>query len=426
MDAETADIFSSIITAPIERIEEAAITDEQYQAHCLKVYERIRLINEAKHSPMNAEAESLATPVAEKTATQVPTGAPTSPEAEDVESTIEVEIDSKMLIVPVVSRNSHKKWKQYLSAKEVTARKKIKELLTMLEETENTNVNKMFDEWQVVAGSTRIDSKTRSELDIVEKYIIVSLAEHWITERSRRIAEIAEELAYERPISDAGLWLEAKTERSRKFLDRVATKTVPQDEAKALSSRDVRHLTTILFSRDPTARAVAKLDLKANLRLTVYRDVMSAPEDYLERAMAGAGLTSEEVLAIVFAQDEKERTHKCMSCGGRVVIGSTFYHSACKTIAWIEKHTHYKRDATTGAVKRVKRGYIDPDTQSRLSETLKLYYDTNKDIVIKTAEKTVIWRRQADFSLKNIPITSRKDDELVGSQTWLRRNGFSE
>lgn len=416
-------IFSSVITSPIERIDVEDITDATYQQHCLKVYEKMRMLDEAQQNPQLAEKEAVETLTPQKKVMlKVPSQSPTSPEVKDVESTTTIEIDGKLLTIPIVARGGEKRWLKYLAAREYAIQNQILEILKIKQDT--TSSSELFSKWKRIAESTPVGPKTRSKLDTIEKYIVIALAEHWITEQTAELAEVAEELAYTQAVVDDGIWLEANTLRGKDFISKIATEYVPVTKVDQLSSREVKHLATIIFSREPTARAIAKLDLKANLKPNVHTEVMKAPEDHLEIALAAAELTSEEILAIVFQHEEKEKAHKCMSCGKRVVIASTFYHPACKTMDWLEKHTRYRRDTTTGAVALVERGYIDPETRARFSRLLKLYYETHRDIVVRTGNQTTVWQRQADFSLKKIPIASRRDDEIVGSHAWMKKQGF--
>lgn len=331
------DIFSSVVIEPIDIIDVQQVEGQSYQQHCLAVYEKINLLKEARHDPSIAEKEALSTISTPEKVTNVlvPTGSPTSPTEVDVEQTSTVLVDELLLTVPHVEKGSMKVWTKYLSEHEHTVIKRIKEILSL--QKRGDELTQVFESFSEKARNAEVPVKTRAKKQICEKFIWVSLAEHWLAAETAKMAEIAEDIEFSNAVSSDGLWLVPKTKEATGLIETLATKHVPAVKRLALDSRQVQQLVTVMFSSDPKSRANAKLDLSSKLTAESYAKMTRTTGETLETALAEAGLTGPEILATVFDRGHNDGKYMCLTCGTQILLSTTIYHTKCKTIRWLDQ-----------------------------------------------------------------------------------------
>lgn len=395
--------------------------EQQYQQQILPLYARLHRIE--KPTVDAVVEETIASVKEADNLSYICVKSETSEQfrcpVEEIKYTTEVVINGEKY--QVVSPR-----KEYLVEWKVKLSKYLTHLQTQIEDF--VEFLPTLTEWMDSVHKSVIEyafkTPNKQRLEVQRLILLVQLYEK---KMFKQVSVLAEKFACTEmqidPSSD-GAWLTTGQRASGAEIRAQPSLVIPLKRKLRYDSRTVNLICQMKFSKKPEIRGAAKLDLNSRLDKKQMQQLLQNSDDMLAIALAEAKLSPDEVLAVVFPKVDQKET-QCIACEKAINLHSTIYHRKCQIVEWLITYQPFKFDEVESCIVPIKRMYIDPDQRRKVSTILTLYSHLYRDIVVKTATETTVWRRDEDGIPRRTNLVQRKEEDVIGSQAWKQKHGFS-
>lgn len=415
------DLFADMITV-------IPLSDEEYEASWQRelgtMWQRIT----ALRCPTNDAIENEAT--ASPIAVSIPDSTEESDESidsilDDIDESKEIKSVNTsygVFDVPIPKIAYIGRWQTKVNHFMALARYRIRILCEFEGIPDRTEpILKMFqDDIKRINWNIKNAERTRMAKNI----LVLQMCESMIFTKVGKIADGCKNVNF--TISEFCKTVSVKGEREEDvtFLQSMATKHHVLQRNYQLTPESVGALIRSLFSSDPFVRAQAKLELNSKLNETHYRSVIRCGPSVLEAVFSEARLTSKEILGVIF-EKRRDGVNTCVSCGTSVNLDDTLvYHNKCIVVEWLTQHCHFRYETQGGYLHERPAIILSALQRARLHQILRLNAMLSVDVHQRTQGGLTIWERQPSGRLHKKTITTMREDQIVGSQTWLRNHGM--
>lgn len=189
-----------------------------------------------------------------------------------------------------------------------------------------------------------------------------------------------------------------------------------------LSFKQMRQLTTWIFSRNPTSRMRVKIELLSSLRDSIRNEIMLNPLDSLIQSFREHALTRLDILHFFFYEDERKNYPTCIACEGKVNFTSnnSATHAGCDIDTALVKLFQFEVDGHN--IIAPPYLYLKPSTTVYAKELLKLRLrETSKPFVGQSTSRLLIGTLDASGK----PSTSQLGTREVTGTVGLDRSTIS-
>lgn len=337
---------------------------------------------------------------------------------EEVSQIVSTRIGEETFRIPIPRRKSLDKWTiqsgQWIAETE--------EFILDISEFRSEAANSIEDAKQK-AQSAKIDTSPQKR-QIAQTVLRLQLLEREWQRWLQRLADQSIQVRARIDPATDGLWLSQGAMDTKQVT--IAKRFSAVEKVKGMSYTNTQNIGKMLFSRNASIRAEAKLNLSANFDDRTFHRIAQEPEKMLAIACVQAQLTPIETLAVVLPTKDKAPDNICIACGTASVISSMMYHPKCQVIEWLLKHAPFTYDEKEGLLKQEKREYFSASQRGKLVKLLDLHHKLHKDIVVKHEGGTTVWSRNDKGILMRSELNRIPLDEQVGSYAWRTKHGFSK
>lgn len=343
----------------------------------------------------------------------------------DIKSFLEVKHDDKLKVTPTFkSSKGMQQWMTIVAHHEDRV-KDIASKLNVLPMYKELNA-KLVQAAKLAPYMKNIHIKDKAQKNLAARTLAVSALEEIIIRELETLAITTEHIECLIDEATEGLWVDlSDNDTLSELLNQMASNRVIINRRFKFDARQTEDLVNIMFSSEPDVRAMSKLNLNSKLSNDVYQEVTQRTALTLEIICAEAMLTQAEVLHLVFPMRGKQHSAGiCLTCNTSVKISPATYHKRCKTIKWLEKHCRFKYDDVGQCLTAKRVVYLKPESRRWMIDILRTHAQLKRDIVVQNATETTIWKRTDEGRLKKVPISTRREVDIVGSYAWRQAHGL--
>lgn len=324
--------------------------------------------------------------------------------------------------VPLPIAKAIEPWTKQIAKFEAISKSRIRILCELEGVTDRSD--QIMRKFMDVATEVDFKTSTKEREKVARRLLALLMCESMIFSKVQRVAKKCETVEFR--ISDIceTLSISTKDEEVMSYFKKIATKHYMLQRVFQLSPDMVKSLSRLLFSSDPGIRAHSKMELSSRTKGEIYNQIIKSGPTVLEACMSEARLTPIEILSVIFDLNKENKNH-CLQCGTTIVIGPTLFHRECEVIKWLTQHCRFGYDKAGGFLFVKEEVVLSATQRARLYQVLRLNALLTMDVKHRTQGGLTIWERQPNGSLKKRVITTMKEEDIVGSAAWMRKQNFS-
>lgn len=327
-----------------------------------------------------------------------------------------VKTDYGVYTLPIPSSKSLNQFSQVLQGSTMRAFDKLLAAHNLMS-TRSLDLEKLSHDLKINAekavGKIRTSEVKKDILrDILVTYMLESMAENLLL---RMNSEYGKADVWKDPVSE-GLMVVNPSDNHPCM---TASRSRTMAPKYLLDDGQTQLLKAMAFSSNPRDRAGAKLTLNAKLPRSIMNDISRNPRKVLAHVLSEAGLTSEEVIATIFATRKADES-RCPACGNDVGIIGIVYHCQCEVITWLETYFFFSYNSEQGSLTAQTTVYLDHNQRA----ILELISDRAKQLDSPLSHQRS--GRYTTIEVKGKKVNSISDLQtnpvnVVGSSEWLEK-----
>lgn len=397
-------------------VEEIPIDENAYVQEYISVTERMTACRRGTsntNKTLNSKIESKKIKIATTEVEQEGEPIDMTFSKKDIDAMTEIEIDGEQRYsIPYPKSQMLDSWSKKIKTHQQYLNGQLQNLSYFYPDTDCTDIEEICSRAEFQVGA-----------NFKKAFLKAQMHERYLKERLQTFAKTCKGITMKPDAVSDGLWAMIE---SKAFISTGLEEApdIVQERVLRLDSKSLNLLIEIHFSKNPSKRANAKVDLSSKLSDTSLDMMRKEPDKMLLIAFAEAKLTNAEMLALMFPIG-KSGLHKCINCNVNITLSGKTYHSRCKVVDWLIKYQGFMYLEEEAALVSIRKKYVDAQTRARLSQLLTLHDRLNNDVIVRSSRETFVWKRNADSTLTRQQVLGQAEEEVIGTRAWKEKRGYS-